>query len=80
MNEIIGREVSRLLSIYGTIHVMIMNRNRCMYNDHVEIGVIPNDPDGVFNQTYTEYYFSKNEEGVVVIFKVMEQREQTSVG
>ena len=66
MNEIIGREVSRLLSIYNVVHVMIMEQNRCLYNNCVRPGT---EPDKVFNLIYSEYYFSKREEDVVVIFK-----------
>lgn len=77
MNEIIGREVSRLLGIYNAVHVMIMGRDHCLYNSCVRAEA---EFDKVFNLTYSEYYFSKREEDVVVIFKVVEQQEQTNVG
>lgn len=71
MNEIIGREVSRLLGIYNAVHVMIMGRDHCLYNSCVRAEA---EFDKVFNLTYSEYYFSKNEEGVVVIFKTVPEK------
>ena len=77
MKECIGREVERLLSIHETLHVMILSAEKCLYNNFLKIGEVLDDMS--FAQAYSEYYF-KNDDYPVVIFKVVEQQEQTSVG
>ena len=77
MKECIGREVSRLLSIHETLHVMILSAEKCLYNNFLRVGEVLNDM--AFAQVYSEYYF-RNDDYPVVIFKVAEQQEQTSVG
>lgn len=77
MKECIGREVERLLCIHETLHVMILSAEKCLYNNFLRIGEVLNDM--AFAQVYSEYYF-RNDDYPVVIFKVAEQQEQTSVG
>ena len=77
MKECIGHEVERLLSIHETLHVMVLSAEKCLYNNFLRIGEVLNDM--AFAQVYSEYYF-RNDDYPVVIFKVMEQQEQTSVG
>lgn len=77
MKECIDREVSRLLSIHETLHVMILSAEKCLYNNFLRVGEVLNDM--AFAQVYSEYYF-RNDDYPVVIFKVMEEQEQTSVG
>lgn len=77
MKECIDREVSRLLSIHETLHVMILSAEKCLYNNFLRVGEVLNDM--AFAQVYSEYYF-RNDDYPVVIFKVMERQEQTSVG
>ena len=77
MKECVGREVERLLSIHETLHVMILSAEKCLYNNFLKIGEVLNDM--AFAQVYSEYYF-RNDDYPVVIFKVMEQQEKTSVG
>lgn len=77
MKECIGREVERLLCIHETLHVMILSAEKCLYNNFLRIGEVLNDM--VFAQVYSEYYF-RNDDYPVVIFKVVEQQEQTNVG
>ena len=77
MKECIGHEVSRLLSIHETLHVMVLSAEKCLYNNFLRVGEVLNDM--AFAQVYSEYYF-RNDDYPVVIFKVAEQQEQTSVG
>ena len=77
MKEYIGHEVARLLSIHETLHVMVLSAEKCLYNNFLRIGEVLNDM--AFAQVYSEYYF-RNDDYPVVIFKVAEQQEQTSVG
>lgn len=77
MKECIGREVERLLCIHETLHVMILSAEKCLYNNFLRVGEVLNDM--AFAQVYSEYYF-RNDDYPVVIFKVVEQQEQTSVG
>lgn len=77
MKECVGREVARLLSIHETLHVMVLSAEKCLYNNFLKCGEVLNDM--AFAQIYSEYYF-RNDDYPVVIFKVMEQQEQTSVG
>ena len=77
MKECIGHEVSRLLSIHETLHVMILSAEKCLYNNFLRIGEVLSDT--AFEKAYSEYYF-RNDDYPVVIFKVAEQQEQTSVG
>lgn len=77
MKECIGHEVSRLLSIHETLHVMVLSAEKCLYNNFLRIGEVLSDT--AFEKAYSEYYF-KNDVDPVVIFKVAEQQEQTSVG
>lgn len=77
MKECIGREVERLLSIHETLHVMILSAEKCLYNNFLRVGEILSDT--AFGNVYSEYYF-RNDDYPVVIFKVVEQQEQTNVG
>lgn len=77
MKECIGHEVARLLCTHETLHVMILSAEKCLYNNFLRIGEVLNDM--AFAQVYSEYYF-RNDDYPVVIFKVAEQQEQTSVG
>ena len=77
MKECIGHEVARLLCTHETLHVMILSAEKCLYNNFLRVGEVLNDM--AFAQVYSEYYF-RNDDYPVVIFKVMEQQEQTSVG
>lgn len=76
MKECIGREVSRLLCIHQTLHVMVLSE-QCLYNKLLQCGEVLSDV--TFDKVYSEYYF-KNDDYPVVIFKVAEQQEQTNVG
>lgn len=77
MKECIGHEVARLLCTHETLHVMILSAEKCLYNNFLRTGEVLNDM--AFAQVYSEYYF-RNDDYPVVIFKVAEQQEQTSVG
>lgn len=77
MKECIGHEVARLLCTHETLHVMVLSAEKCLYNNFLRIGEVLNDM--AFAQVYSEYYF-RNDDYPVVIFKVAEQQEQTSVG
>lgn len=77
MKECIGHEVARLLCTHETLHVMILSAEKCLYNNFLRVGEVLNDM--AFAQVYSEYYF-RNDDYPVVIFKVAEQQEQTSVG
>lgn len=77
MKECIGHEVARLLSIHETLHVMVLSAEKCLYNNFLRVGEVLNDM--AFANVYSEYYF-RNDDYPVVIFKVAEQQEQTSVG
>lgn len=77
MKECIGHEVARLLCTHETLHVMILSAEKCLYNNFLRAGEVLDDM--AFAQVYSEYYF-KNDDYPVVIFKVVEQQEQTSVG
>ena len=77
MKECIGHEVGRLLCTHETLHVMILSAEKCLYNNFLRVGEVLNDT--AFEKVYSEYYF-RNDDYPVVIFKVVEQQEQTSVG
>lgn len=77
MKECIGHEVTRLLCTHKTLHVMILSAEKCLYNNFLRVGEVLNDI--AFEKVYSEYYF-RNDDYPVVIFKVVEQQEQTSVG
>lgn len=77
MKECIGHEVARLLYTHEKLHVMVLSAEKCLYNKLLQCGEVLDDM--AFAQVYSEYYF-RNDDYPVVIFKVMEQREQTSVG
>ena len=77
MKECIGHEVARLLCTHETLHVMILSAEKCLYNNFLRVGEVLNDT--AFEKAYSEYYF-RNDDYPVVIFKVVEQQEQTNVG
>lgn len=77
MNECIGHEIARLLCTHEKLHVMVLSTEKCLYNKFLQCGEVLSDV--AFEKAYSEYYF-KNDDYPVVIFKVVEQQEQTSVG
>lgn len=77
MKERIVHEIARLLCTHEKLHVMVLSTEKCLYNKFLQCGEVLSDV--AFEKAYSEYYF-KNDDYPVVIFKVVEQQEQTNVG